>query len=700
MTNQNQDPVNLLEISELYIADIRAKKSEKTAQNSINEFNSMFRTLIEALGFNPENPNGRWTSRDQEMARTYVKKINFAQLAKLPLSEMLRAALRKKKPSQASFNTYAARGDQFISWVGEQSWWPKKSQRHPRRADKCCPPRERPFGHRSNTPLRDAPRPEKYGLPHSEMTPPLQAECEAFQYHLKFKEKLKPRSIESYLADTALFLGYLANHQDPPVPVEQLSLQSLLPLVTAEELDELSPTQRKRLWRKLNQTLTDLIHHYFQFLEEHQNSRSPRTKVGRLVALYAIGRFIYKDEADSKAEMRLVPIIATILEELRVVQKVAKEWTVSRKYVSDYDKKWPEVPEGMTELRFLRERFIERLAPQCRVRDPSGRRRAGWRITASIGHLLIWLELIILAPRRQQELRDRKVSTSCPVKRPDDVPADGLYHPLPPDWAREIGPNQLPADIYLYRTYTDQGKHYPEGIWVADVQDYKTRQAHGCFSGILPNYRFSDGTSFYDYVERYLYGSWFPGTFKTAYAYQWCDPIRDGQKGVWQSLGLLELEPEIHQVTGPRGDTWTHTVVFVQPGTGKPYGQGDFSNLYADVAHSYLGRRITSHTMRYIWATWAFMVGLSEHQLRALAAQMGMTVETMRRTYEQRVPAEQRRIVQEAVDKWLLDELSRQEDTDSGMLSLIPLDTLKRTIQQLSTKERQQLLDWIASLAS
>lgn len=79
---------------------------------------------------------------------------------------------------------------------------------------------------------------------------------------------------------------------------------------------------------------------------------------------------------------------------------------------------------------------------------------------------------------------------------------------------------------------------------------------------------------------------------------------------------------------------------------------------------------------------------------------MGMTVETMRRTYEQRVPAEQRRIVQEAVDKWLLDELSRQEDTDSGMLSLIPLDTLKRTIQQLSTKERQQLLDWIASLAS
>jgi len=138
----------------------------------------------------------------------------------------------------------------------------------------------------------------------------------------------------------------------------------------------------------------------------------------------------------------------------------------------------------------------------------------------------------------------------------------------------------------------------------------------------------------------------------------------------------------------------------VQPGTGKPYGQGDFSNLYADVAHSYLGKRITSHTMRYIWATWAFMVGLSEHQLRALAAQMGMTVETMRRTYEQRVPAEQRRIVQEAVDKWLLDELSRQEDTDSGMLSLIPLDTLKRTIQQLSTKERQQLLDWIASLAS
>jgi hypothetical protein len=42
-----------------------------------------------------------------------------------------------------------------------------------------------------------------------------------------------------------------------------------------------------------------------------------------------------------------------------------------------------------------------------------------------------------LPARRQQEYRTARIALSCPITRPEGVPQNGLYHPLPPYEVRE-----------------------------------------------------------------------------------------------------------------------------------------------------------------------------------------------------------------------------------------------------------------------
>jgi hypothetical protein len=50
-------------------------------------------------------------------------------------------------------------------------------------------------------------------------------------------------------------LGWFYRYQTPPIKLEQLSLSQLLPLVTRDDLEDLTTRQQEKLWKQHKQTL-------------------------------------------------------------------------------------------------------------------------------------------------------------------------------------------------------------------------------------------------------------------------------------------------------------------------------------------------------------------------------------------------------------------------------------------------------------
>lgn len=129
--------------------------------------------------------------------------------------------------------------------------------------------------------------------------------------------------------------------------------------------------------------------------------------------------------------------------------------------------------------------------------------------------------------------------------------------------------------------------------------------------------------------------------------------------------------------------------MFVLPKIGiKADGPG-FACSFETTAHRKIGKRITPHTMRYIWATWAYQVRLNDAQLRSLAYAMGHTVETLRQMYERCTPEEKRRPIEEAIDELLFEQPQAAQPQQEAQSNL---ENLLQQLQQLSPAEREQLI--------
>ena len=240
----------------------------------------------------------------------------------------------------------------------------------------------------------------------------------------------------------------------------------------------------------------------------------------------------------------------------------------------------------------------------------------------------MWFDLAIEPARRQQEARTRKISLVCPVERPEEVPVEGLYHPLPPPEVRNQRHDGTLNDNYLHKTYKLEGKIYPQGVWVKQICTYKTRKFHGKQTILIPNRQFEDGCWLYEYIEQYLYGWWLPGSFRDSQTYSWWDSELKGQRGRWITKGRMEFEPYDCCCLPPtqKTDLWSWGYLFPVPDSGTAYTDATFSSAFAQPAHERIGKRVTPHTMRSIWATWAFQIGISDAQMRSLAAAMGCTM--------------------------------------------------------------------------
>ena len=535
--------LTLHEICELYFEEIRNRYPTQKAECAINEFRSgLFRFLLPEWGLKRITHGRKMTEVDVAAATEYTKTIYVQRL--LRARDLLRIALDKATVSQASRNTYGNRIERFLQWAEQQTWWP--CERLLRIQNQCRPPQHL-SGRRNYSDLPLTSRNGQYiqyRLIEAATPPALQAQLEdldrflaAARFPGRVFNPVKSNTRDTYMKDVRLLLGFFYQHKQEPVPLHQLRLEDLVPLVTEDDLEGLSYRQQQKLWREKQLYLESWLCEYFEFIKVQNNSTSPRTQLGKLIAAQRIAHYLYRYQVSRKGDYRSIPVLVTLGDEISKVVASKKRWEKTKTYVANQERKWPEAVEGETALTTVRREIVEPLRLECRPRRKDGVFRESFVIAISHQHYLKWALLTDLPPRRQKAYRTTKIALSCPIERPSDVPLDGYCFPLLPPEEREKNHDGTLADNYLYKTYLYKGKTYPLGIWILELTSFKTDETYGVYSMVIPDRCFEDGSTFYQHIERYLCGWWMPEGKKKLQAYDWWEPQLKGQRGRWVLTG-------------------------------------------------------------------------------------------------------------------------------------------------------------------
>ncbi|MCF4967147.1 hypothetical protein [Nostoc sp. CMAA1605] len=691
-------PKDLLELYNRYEEHIQAIHDSKRAKNLLNETRSaVMRTLVVGLGYQGIIGTGKMSLAELNSTKEFMKTQGVEKLKEARMA-FRQGCLILQRSSKIQ-NIGETKLKQLLTWVQEQSWWTEK----PIKLDQNCPT---PLKQKGLSPGRKITnrrgKNKNYSLPINNISPSLQAELQEFFdfltapfYRGRVIEPIAESTAKQYLAVIRLLLGWFVKHQG--FSPEELSLSLLVPKLTKDELYDLSKQQQDKRWKQLQIQLATWLCEFLRFLIEVVDSESPRTKVSRIVVLAALGKFIYCDQVEQISDYANIPILKTVGQYVNDASREVKDWQRQKRYVTQQEKKWPEPIPNQTVLTTVHEEVVEPLRQKCRVRSKDGNPRYGAGPVLALQRYLIWSFLAYMPARRQEEYRNLKISLSCPIQRPKDVPPDGLYHPLPPGRKREKRYDGSVGDNYLYKTYSHKGKFYKHGIWILDIQAYKNWKVYGPQSIVIPNRLFDDDTCLYDYLESYLYGYWMPGGRNNQMFYDWWQPELLGCRGRWVHSGRNECNPAdvccIRDKSDP--EIWSWGYLFVSAIAGRPLDASKFTVLVQNTARALIGKSLSPHTMRYVWATWAYQLQLDDQKKESLAYAMGHSLTTLKKMYERCTPAEKRRPIEQAIERLIFDDMTFLEQplpVKKSSASTPDKEELIHRLQDLTPEQRQELL--------
>lgn len=698
MTNQ----LSWYTILELYRNTVRQELNEEKAKHHISEIESaIIRILLRLMGFSHQPQGRKLTAEDKQIAFEYMKNLSVEQL---PQALILLEEKGHTFPlSASSLSTYCSRARAWLAWARENGYWTQCRYKSQEIQEQCSPKFARLYGSLDNFHLTDRRGVySAYALKRENAPQQLRKWYKkTFDFLVQVKRpgrcfgSITDAAAEAYLTRVDRIFGWFVNYEE--ISFDDLTPDLIFPKITKDRLQKLSRSQQRELWREKQLALETWLCDYRDFLSFEMVSRSPHTWKSILSAVQMIGRVQYADWVELEADYSEIPLFKTLNKEFQAVFKELDEWHAGGESVVDFSRKWPEVPEGSTALEEVQQHVVEPLRLECRPRDYRGEFRNPHNLARKYQHFLKMGLLGLSPPRRSQDDRMTKFACSCPAFRPDFVPADGLYYPLPPDSTRSKDRRGKVSDSYLYRTYQLKGRIYPDGVWVRNIQGYKTQKKHGVFEVILPNRRFGDRRCFYDYLEEYLEGIWLPGPFRNGHRYGWWDPAYQGQRGRWLTAGRAEFNPTDVEVADVDGLPWRLGYLIVGPKSGGVMGVNNYAKSIRSNSFRLIGKKLTPHTFRYLWATWGIQAGLSDAELQALAYMMGHDVATLRRIYQRCTPSEQQQIIEEAINERLSRPLSDSDDNQNQTFSVeqlfkMALKTNRDELWQLYECLRVELL--------
>ncbi|MEP0914164.1 hypothetical protein NDI45_24975 [Leptolyngbya sp. GB1-A1] len=689
--------VHLKQVVDDFLSHVRSNYSATQAERIINEFlTALYRYVLPVWGLKRKDLQAKMQAAEKQEAEALLKTLAVEMLLNLPAA--FEQGLDLLKATKSSRSTYGGRIRLFLKWAKNQYYYPGNSGFTPRSPDECRPKMRHGRGDwKAFSLMEEKGKQLSYRLKSADISPQVRQQLAQFLSFMadlddldRCFDELEESTASGYYKGVLLWLGWTLYYDDPSLNPAELTLKTLLPQIFEDNLEGLTAKQRKATWKKAERELEARINRYFEFLRVQNNADSPRTRLLKLATLLILAKFLYASEVEEKADYRSIPLIRTILKRMETEQKAVKVWEKARHYVADQSRKWPEPPAGQTVLEYTQESVIEPLRLECRPRQSTGDFCKGRIIAKSLLFYLLFTDVGLLPPGRQQEPRSYRIALSCPLKRPDTVPMEGVYWPLPPDWTREKRQRDGSLnDNFLFKVYHYEGESYEQGVWIREKCRYKTQKHHGKRAGVIDNIMFEDGQCLYDYIERYLCGQWYVGDFRQGHRYDWWKADLRGSYGKWLSQGRAELcsaDTPVFMREG-KSEVWVSSYLFINPKSGKPFTDVQMSDLFARNSFRILGKRITPHTFRYMWVTWAFQMGLSDAELESLATGMGLTVKTMRKMYERCSLIEKNRLINKAMRKlfpWQVQQEPSQEQGDR-------LAHLKESISKMSSAELEEL---------
>jgi hypothetical protein len=542
--------LSLWDAFEEYICCLQTQLPDNQSKSRIDQLSSVvLRTVVLGLGHQRQNPAANLTQVEKAAAIAFLKTLPARDIVKVP--EALHLGFELLGTSQASRNNYTPRPLEWHEWCKSQPWYPG-----PKRSatDLRCPPIVTGRGAASSQKLTHRTKQYPcYRLRTEQQSPALQADLAAVSsfltdpHHpdrLMDHKAIKASSARLYGRNVEEMLGYKVYHDANPIAIADLQLSDLVPLVEEDSLDNLTRKECQRLWKQQCKQFSDWWERYKIFLRHTCESISPRTRVNKLCALIALAKFLYRHQVSWESGYTEIPVIQLLYSYLKAEMGEASEWTAMRRTVVKGEHKWIERREGQTTLAAIWEQVVVLLQQETRLRDQWGQLRNGRAIAKSCKSFIIWHRLASYPAARQSVLRTQKIAMYCPVERPAEVPLEGWYWPKVPLEYRERDQDQRPIDNCLYRTYTHQGRSYPEGVYILEVCRDKTEKHYGSQQYVIANQQFDDGTCLYDVYERYLCGQWLPEGDKHDPLYDWWVQEWRGRRGRWVTKGRMEFEPD------------------------------------------------------------------------------------------------------------------------------------------------------------
>ena len=700
-----KSPQHLLDAVDQYVNHLKTTHAHQQGATLVSELNYMLtNSLLPGLGFTPLSSENRQTRQERPTSRDFMQTQALTCLLEARVAQQRGFELVLR--SQKTQDNHRRSLERFLAWCIQHSWWPGTPplQYTPDARAFCSPSlrsdhevKQQKLTHRSKQYCN-------YKLKSQEISANLRAELDQFEHFLVSPEHpyrktdavKKETALRNYIKEILLILGWF--HRVQGVPLEQLCFNLLIPHRSKKDWKSLSLLESREFWQPYQKALGLWLTQYFKFLQETMESTSPGTKNSKLAALARLGEFQYCKDINFAIDYEQIPVLQLLANRSRKVSRKISQQQRNREYVADQAMKWPDVIPGQTALTTIHQQVLEPLRLDCRPKSSANKLRLGSGIARSEQTFFAWFLIAGMPTRRQSEHRNLKLALCCPIKRPPNVPPDGVYHPLPPRGLRDQRADGTVQDLYLCKVYSYQGRHYKEGLWVIDARDAKEYDIYGAQSIVIKNRLFRDDTRLYDYIEHYLYGWWLPGGRKQQQLYDWWQLDLRGRRGRWVGHGRASFEPCDACYVDQESETnfWCWGYFFVRPQTGLPYNGSEFAALIRTAARRKTGKLITPHLMRSVWATWAYQVriyrdgalqiGLTDQEKESLAYAMGMRLKTLKNIYERCSPDEKRRPIEEAIDTQLLGEIVTQP-----MNSALTKPSLEARLSHLTESQRQQL---------
>ena len=375
-------------------------------------------------------------------------------------------------------------------------------------------------------------------------------------------------------------LGWL--HYIKGVPLEELSLSSLIPVVRLKYSLSEFPNYHDYIYtkglaqeeaKKATESIVKKLEEYWEWLEQAHNKPSPSSKAIYSESTMAIACFLYRNETDEEYANQYEDI--PVVRRLRIYTNKLEIQRRNSPPAVPFHKKavsWETVLMVLEKLRYeANMTYSDSLVNG----EHKKKKRPIKAIANSMMRFLLLAMFVIVPPDRQRTFRELQLGETLK----HGTFKGGMFIPR----KKMLNPDEAKFYIHLL----------PE--------QYKTGDSYGEWVGELPNTKFTDKSTFYQYLERWLYS---------------------GYQENGEVKGLREaLKPE------------NHNYVFFGKYTKEPLSIEALTAKIKNVFERHTGVPVPPHTLRTIFRSYIKEKGASPQELESVAFWMKHSLRTADNTY-------------------------------------------------------------------